>query len=233
MKEVLPLYLLQHGHDKVINAVLEDGNEKIINEELMTNKYELIKGYRAHGSPNVIKLPFNISCDLSYLTGVLLGDGTVHSPIVRIKGGYYWKITFTCQGEYMNIISRLIEDIFNYKPIKTKDKRKSNCWYVTIHSRVIHSFFNNVIGIPFGSKKGKTYWPNNFCISNNYISIVQKDREFLNNLKKSSNELLKISFNGPNVNRKIENKIVGWCIYLGKSKKKDFLNKVPLRYKGP
>jgi hypothetical protein len=70
-------------------------------------------------------------------------------------------------------------------------------------------------------------------VSKNYIAIVQKDRTFLDNLKEASKRLLNIEFNGPGVNRRIEGEIVGRHINLGIRKKKDFLNQVPLRYKGP
>ena len=62
---------------------------------------------------------------------------------------------------------------------------------------------------------------------------MQKDKEFLEKIKETSKQLLDIEFKGPYVNRKIEGKIVGWCINLYKRDKKAFLNKVPLKYKGP
>jgi hypothetical protein len=252
MEKSLPLHLLHDEYDNGLWAIFEDGTELLVKEISAKSNYNRIKGFRAHGSPYMIKLPFEITKDLAYLTGALLGDGCLITPSKRKKGGYYWKVDFTCQYEYSKIISRLIQDIFEYKPVLSRDKRKNDCWSVCIHSIVIYRFFNKVIGIPYGKKRGKTYWSKHFCeskdifrhflagftdtdgcVSKKYIAIVQKDRAFLDNLKEASERLLDIEFNGPGVNRSIEGEIVGWHINLGIRKKKDFLNQVPLKYKGP
>ncbi len=252
MERLLPLHKLNDECDKGLWIILEDGTKLFVNEISKRINYNNIKGFRAHGSPYTIKLPFEITKDLAYLTGALLGDGCIRSPVKRKKGGNYWKVDLTCQYDYSKIICNLIQAIFNYKPTITRDKRKKNCWSVCIHSIVIFRFFNNVIGIPYGKKMGKTYWPKRFCesketfrhflagftdtdgcVSKNYVAIVQKDKMFLDKLRETSERLLDIEFNGPCVNRRINGKIVGWHINLGIRKRKDFLNKVPLKYKGP
>ncbi|MBU2520405.1 MAG: LAGLIDADG family homing endonuclease [Nanoarchaeota archaeon] len=230
-------------------AILNNGEEnKLDNFEIYL---EDIIGIRAHGSSKVIKLPTCLNKKLAYLTGVILGDGSIAKPIKRKKGGFYWSVRITGEYEYIKIVSKILFKIFNYIPLIYPDKRRENSWYIALNSLIIHRFFNRVIGIKFGAKNGKTSWLENFCrnkdvfgcflagftdsdgyVSKNYIGIIQKDKKFLEKLKMKSYELLNINFNGPYVNRKICNEIVGWIITINnKNKMKEFLETVPMRYK--
>lgn len=68
------------------------------------------------------------------------------------------------------------------------------------------------------------------CINKKYACIVQKDKKYLIILKKKMKKLLDLNFNGPYINKKIDNKPVGWWLINGDVE--DVLKKVPLRYKG-
>ncbi|MFH1337735.1 MAG: hypothetical protein ABIH55_02575 [Nanoarchaeota archaeon] len=58
-------------------AILNNGEEnKLDNFEIYL---EDIIGIRAHGSSKVIKLPTCLNKELAYLTGVILGDGSISS----------------------------------------------------------------------------------------------------------------------------------------------------------
>lgn len=207
----------------------------------------LVRYYR---SQNIVKIPLHATNELSYLTGIIIGDGTVHSPVKRNRGGYHWKITITGEKEYTDLISDIVFRLFSYKPKVTKDKRRANCFRISINSAIIHRFFNKAIGIPWGKKK-YSYMPEMFCkepklfahflagiidsdgyICKRYIAIIQKDRRFLERISKLSKEMLGINFRKPYVNRRIGGEIKGWFITVGKNEEKSkVLRTVPIKYK--
>ncbi len=207
-------------------------------------------GIRAHGSPNIIKIPNSINNDLAYLTGVILGDGSIGSPSKRKAGGYYWQVKIEGELEFIKISYNLIKDIFGYTPILFPDKRRNNTWHLQINSIIIHRFFNRVIGIKCGKKNGNTTWLDPLCkkktvfkhflagftdangyVGSNYLAIIQSDKEFLERLKCASMKILSLKFNGPYVNRRINDEVVGWWITMGKKETNKFLKEIPLKYK--
>ena len=134
---------------------------------------------------------------------------------------------------------------------KRKDRKYT--WRLKINSVVIHRFFNRILGFPTGRKSRKITnfiekrIPNFYfkCflsglidsdgyISQRYIGLIQNNKRFLLNVRKTSKEILNINFKKPYVNRKIDNKIVGWIITIHKKEDiQKFQKIIPLRYKGP
>lgn len=234
-------------------VVLKNGKE-ICLDEFLDSKFnlDLVEGFRAYASNYIIKLPFFIKNELAYLVGCFLGDGCLKTPTKRKLGGYYCEMEITCKQEYIEIISRVIIKLFNYKPRIKQDKNKKNCWRVVINSKIIYRFLNRVLKIPYGKKSGRLPWLSEFTLNRDifknflaglidtdgyrgrYLALIQKDKKFLEKIKFKTKKLLGIEFRGPYINRKIENKIVGWWIVLYKKTAiKDFINKVPLRYSAP
>lgn len=203
--------------------------------------------------PRPINLPFEINPDVAYLIGVIMGDGSIMTPIKRKKGGYYWKIQITSKKDYSDVAYNLLWKIFGCKPSVFRDKRKKDCWYVYLHSKEVHNYFTNVIGIPAGKKAGNMPWLKNCCVTKEifrhflaglidtdgyigkkYISLVQKDKNFLEKMKSETADLLNINFTGPYVNKKINGKILAWTINISKKDEMaNFLKTIPLRYKMP
>lgn len=200
-----------------------------------------------------VNLPSEINPDVAYLIGVMLGDGSVMTPIKRKKGGYYWKIQVTSNKDYSDVVYNLLQKIFKCRPSIFRDKRKKDCWYVSLHSKKVHNYFTGAIGIPAGKKTGNMPWLENCCVKRKifrhflaglidtdgyvgkkYISLVQKDKNFLEKIKSKAADLLNIEFTGPYVNKKIGGKILAWTINIGKKEgMANFLKTIPLRYKMP
>ncbi len=99
-------------------------------------------------SPN--KLPKKYTRDLAYLTGLISGDGHVSKKTC---------ITITSDSkDYLkNLTSSLIKKIFDCNSLLYSQR---NYWVLHINSRPIHFFFNKIIGLPSGKKKGKLRIPN-------------------------------------------------------------------------
>ncbi len=201
--------------------------------------------------PRPVNLPKNITPELAYLIGAILGDGTIQKPLKRKRGGYYWDIEITSNKEYSILIEKVCENIFKIKANTFQDKRKKDCWHVSMHSKAVHNYFTEVVGITAGRKTGNIPWIKECCntnelfkhflaglidtdghVSKRYICLVQKDKEFLEKIKINAKEILDIDFRGPIVNRKIDGNVVGWMISIYKGdEKRNFLNTIPLRYK--
>lgn len=241
------LYHPHYDSDKSLIAVLKNGNE--ISLSKLKKGKKRISGIRAYGSSRIIVIP-DLNHDLAYLTGFILGDGTVSSPVKRKEGGFYWQVKIAGEHKCIRMVSKIVSKLFDYDPIVTPELRRDSSSLLTINSLVVHRFFNRVIGIKSGYKDGKTTWLENFCRSKSifkhflagftdadghvgkyYVCIVQRDKEFLEKMKKRSEELLNINFRGPTINRKIENKVVGWMITLRGKEMERFLQMIPLRYK--
>lgn len=214
-----------------------------------TDNYVLVRSYK---SKNVISLPKEITSDLAYLIGAILGDGYIGPPLKRKRGGYYCCIRITCKIEYGKILSKIIYDIFRYTPKLRFYRKKPLVCDVAINSIAIYRFITRVISIPYGAKAGKMPFVEAVCESKElyrnflaglidtdgyvcptYAALVQKDKKFLEDVKFYSHRILGINFVGPTPNRRIDNKVVGWWIKINKSYLNEFIGNVPLRYKAP
>jgi DNA-binding transcriptional regulator WhiA len=108
-----------------------------------------------------IKLPKHMSYELSYLLGVIMGDGhlanpnksydklTAYNSELRITDGH--KETFVK-------LSKIFEKLFDYKPnIYSELSKKNRRFYrFVIRSKPMHRFFMSVCGVPTGKKYDKT-----------------------------------------------------------------------------
>lgn len=107
-----------------------------------------------------IKLPKNLDYNLAYLLGVIIGDGhladpnksydkfTTYNSELRITDGY--KETFIS-------LSRIFEELFDYKPKIYSEKSKigKEFYRFVIRSKPLHRFLMKVCGIPTGKKFDK------------------------------------------------------------------------------
>jgi len=224
------------------------------NSELNLNTFHRLKvnqieGFRAYRSKNIIKLPVLVSRKLAYFVGWVLGDGCLRTPIKRKRGGYYWSIEVTCQKKWTELLSQIIYELFNYQARIKIDKNKRDCWRVNIDSIIIFRFLNRIVGLNYGKKSGHLPWLNEFTSNKEifanflaglmdsdgykgkYFALIQQDKKFLEKIKLTAKNKLDIRFRGPYVNRKIQDKIVGWWLILNKKEEiQEFINKVPSKY---
>ncbi len=212
-------------------------------------KDSFVVGYRAKASSYLLKLPRTMTNELSYVVGALLGDGCIKKTIKRKRGGYHYTIDFTGTFNSVSILSEKIYSLFGYKPKLIKDRRKVNTWFFNIHSVIIHRFFTQIIGFIPGKKSGNIPLFESVCldsdifryflaglidtdgyVSRNYGCIVQKDKDFLEWVRKKSKVLLGIQFQEPKINRIIDNDIKGWWIIV-RGKELEKLKSLPLEIK--
>jgi hypothetical protein len=94
-------------------------------------------------------LPRFYSSELSYLTGIIAGDGT-------IPKGTTISITNSSEAYLSEIISPLVENLFGVHSVVFSER---NHFRLDIYSSSVHFFFTEVINLPLGKKKGRLEMP--------------------------------------------------------------------------
>ena len=102
----------------------------------------------------LIVTPNEITEDLAYLCGMLLGDG--HLSHRKDKNDYSVKCVGNPADEvelYDDVIAPLFQEIFNVD-VKPKIRDSGTTYGIEIHSKCIVKFLSERIGIPIGAKSG-------------------------------------------------------------------------------
>ena len=181
-----------------------------------------------------------INKDIAYLLGFLCGDGCLGKPQPRKRGGARFKISICFSGSergraQAQHICAIFKKFFHYEPRVFNKKRKGRKdWLeVEINSAVIYFYFCN-LGLPIGRKYGKLRVPSvvfteilfkkflrGLIDSDGYIRkdgrvmIVQKDINFLDQVRKLCLKFLNLKFSIPRPNsKKVGNKTYTWYYIL-------------------
>lgn len=139
-----------------------------------------------------VKLPENISTDLAYACGFIVGDG--HLCLRKEKCEYHIVCTGNLRDEkefYEKVIIPLLRDLFGVE-FKIKISKIDNTINVIYYSKVLLQFLSNTIGIPTGSKCEKISVPPIFQKSDSlFKSFLQgyADADFCLCLKKRYSEV--------------------------------------------
>jgi hypothetical protein len=96
-----------------------------------------------------IKIP-KLCEKVAYFAGVLAGDGNLNK-CKRKEGGYYYRVNVVGHKEFIEHLPVLIQDLFHYQPRILRDKRKKNCYAMSINIAAVYFFFI-VLGFQSGKK---------------------------------------------------------------------------------
>lgn len=127
-------------------------------EELKERLYRDFEGMYTWGCSMPYKLPKSYSDELSYITGIICGDGHVAKK-------EYIKINNESNTYLKEIVGPIFQKIFGINPFFIEDR---NCFEFRIHSRPAYLFFNQVVGLPKGKKKYKLRVPKFIYINDNF-----------------------------------------------------------------
>lgn len=118
-----------------------------------------------------IALPTNISVDLAYCVGLVLGDG--HLPKVTTHKKTTWSVgVFFDNKEHQTIYDRIVEKEFGVKTAHYQNK--PNCFESCTNSKVVHWFFSKYFGMYGGKKCNSIYLSNNIlCNEKTTLAAVQ------------------------------------------------------------
>lgn len=122
-------------------------DHKVIGTDIYFEENKNSLYVRMKRSPFKIKVPTKLDVSISYLTGVIIGDGNItliprelsKYPRTKIK-------IYNSSEQFINNINYLFKEIFNYagKLWKKKDK---NCFVLEINNKIVYSYFVNIIGL--------------------------------------------------------------------------------------
>lgn len=177
-----------------------------------------------------------INGDLAYLLGFLCGDGCLGKPQPRKRGGVRFKISTCFSGSergraQARYICAIFKRFFHYEPKVFNRKREGRKdWLeVEINSAVIFAYFCN-LGLPVGRKYGKLGVPSvvftetlfekflrglidsdGHVRKDGRVVIVQKDINFLYQVRKLCLTFLNLKFSIPRPNsKKVGNQTYTW-----------------------
>ena len=182
----------------------------------------------------------HINEDIAYLLGFFCGDGSIAKPQPRKRGGARLKLSICFSGSekgrvQARYICTIFKKFFDYEPIVFNKKRKGRKdWLeVEVNSAVIYAYFCT-LGLPIGEKYGKLKVPSvvfteilfkkflqglidsdGHVRKDRRIVLVQKDINFLNQVRKLCSKFLNVRFSVPRPNsKKIGDRIYTWYYIL-------------------
>ncbi len=122
-------------------------------KEIVLSKKDVEKG---------IILPKTISSELAYLSGVLIGDGSIG---FRDNKKEYVVCCFGNpldeQEFYFQVVGPKFKQVFNFMP-KMKSFHKNTTFGFRIYSKTLFLFFTKFVGLPVGIKYGSLKLPEIF-----------------------------------------------------------------------
>jgi hypothetical protein len=117
-------------------------------------------------SPRKVMFPKKLTCDLAYLVGILLGDGSLAGDSSNERG--CWTISaFFDNREHQNIFDKIIENEFGIVPCFYDPKKGHTVSYIC--SKVVHQFLTNYFEMCNGFKCDKIFIPTRILQSNKKI----------------------------------------------------------------
>ncbi len=128
-----------------------------------------VKAFEENGYLRVTRSRYKIPISaineyISYMFGVIFGDGCLRTPLKNKKGTPRFRIQITTSSKlFFDKISDLIEKVFNYKP---RFEILRGRYEMYINSSIIFAYFA-LLGIPIGKKIGKLRLP----------KVISKDKK--------------------------------------------------------
>jgi len=130
--------------DNLLDSIEKD-------KEILITKSDNVSIYcrSKRGPKKIVKIPVYLNPSLSFLAGIIIGDGHLS------KSGF--KITVEMVSkELLEVILDEFQNTFrlNLKLKKDNDRRlnRKQRWIIEFHSKAIWSLFNIVFDIPYGKK---------------------------------------------------------------------------------
>ena len=220
-------------------GVLFDPRFDILPPKILLDEPGFVRVSSLNGKQPV-RIPVEMTGELAYLIGIIIGDGYVSRAAKRKShgSGFYWKIVVTGPHDYLVRLRSMFFRNFGVHGGLVRDRRKENTWQLRFANLVLHRFFTRVIGLPQGRKTTHGSWtrfemvkgfPLYFLaglmdsdgyVGKRYIGIVQKRFRFLVRVKRFANETLGLNFRGPSINRKLNGKVAGWIISIYKKEER-------------
>lgn len=150
-------------------------NKTLVDELRIFKEIERNITFFSISGGNKIFLPKEINEKCAYLMGYLSGDGYLANPFT-----YYSKrkklncvISFSDQSkEFLeSVIKPYLYSLFKIN-VEVKRSKKTNSYFITFNSKILHTYLTNVIGFKFGAKGDNYSIPSKIFNSNIKINLI-------------------------------------------------------------
>jgi len=125
--------------------------KKISKELVKDNIYHKIEENFILTRRSKTKIP-PLNEDISYLLGVISGDGSVIKSKRKRGGNHYIVRIYSGEEKYLVYITKIIKELFNIKGRITQDKRKNSAYCLILQNAPIFFYFVG-LGAEIGKKK--------------------------------------------------------------------------------
>jgi len=105
-----------------------------------------------------VKLPKQMTINLAYLIGYIIGDGCLSGNNLVRRSQFRIRIASDTKQFLKQAIDPIFNKLFSIRGNIYKITN-SECYEFCVQSKVLHLFFNKICDIPIGKKKGKLIIP--------------------------------------------------------------------------
>lgn len=189
-----------------MNKIIESlrGSKQLIVEE---NKERFL--FRArNGSGSIVKLPKSINSDICFLTGIIIGDGTISKCRFRIT---IEMVSKNIMELVKSFLARSFQIDAKLKKVIDKRPNRQLRWKIEINSKPLWLFFSKVLDIPIGKKSDRVVVPSIIFSNNENLRMFVSGLFLADGGLKSQNSIA-FSFSNPFITNQISNILVGFGI---------------------
>jgi len=166
-------------------------------------------------SSHTVKFPENLTPELSYLIGLLLGDGSLAGNSLNKTGNWNVSVYFD-EMNHLKIYKKILEDIFEVK-VKIYVKNGA-CYCAYFASKAVHWFLRNFFDLHNGYKADKIEIPKRITETKNADLIASCIRGLFDSDGTVIVKRKVVSFSS--TSEKIVNQVIFWLGKFGIATKK-------------
>lgn len=114
-------------------------------------------GYVSSTTQEIVRIPKKLNPDIFYLSGLILGDGSLPTPTRDASG---FSIVSGREGFLDKHVRPIIEENFETVCAPTRYyNHGGDTWSLEKRSKALHRFFTKIFGLPSGKKSEKAHIP--------------------------------------------------------------------------
>ncbi|MCR4335062.1 MAG: hypothetical protein NUV57_00820, partial [archaeon] len=116
--------------------------------------------YISSTTGEIVKIPKQFNPDLIYLTGLIIGDGSLGINNRHKENNLLYRIGIhSGDRKFLYLIKPMFETIFEIKHFIVSKYKNNGAWDLTKNNKAIYRFFTKIIGIQNGKKSHKALIP--------------------------------------------------------------------------
>ena len=118
--------------------------------------------YVSSTTGDIVRIPNELSPDTLYLTGLILGDGSLPVKYRKNEENFEYEVLITSGGTYFleETIIPIFKEIFEVNSVSMRfSDHLGRAWTMCKKNKAIFRFFTKILGLPKGDKSAKAEVP--------------------------------------------------------------------------